>query len=478
MSSKNKIIDPKDPAFRFWQPRPSRREFISTMGMALAGVLISRYGLSNNLIGLPGILKTSGSAKVAATLADNYDSTFIRQRIEHLFDSLGGISDVVQPGDKVGIKINLTGGSGNANNPNLHGIDIRECMWTHPEVLRAVGELLIDSGVSGNDIYIVEAIWDDASFYQFGYSDVMDYLGASVVNLNVAAPYTDFIVKSTGSDYFFYDSFIFNGILDDIDVFVSIPKMKQHYTAGVTHSMKNLIGSTPLNYYQMPDQQGTRSKLHVEGGDAGFHLPRSICDLNMARPIHLAVIDGVKNAVGGEGPWNPTFEPHEDHYLLAGKNAVSTDSIASYIMGNDPEPAQLLRPDGTYCDNHLWLASQKGLGTNIMSEIELVGDGAGSILGIDERENISGENPIILYQNYPNPFRSSTTIRYYLHDSCQVSLVIYNLRGQEISRLVDENNSSGEHIVEWNAGNLQGGVYYARLSVNGFSQVRKMNLVR
>jgi hypothetical protein len=260
----------------------------------------------------------------------------------------------------------------------------------------------------------------------------------------VAAPYTDFIVKSTGSDYFFYDSFIFNGILDDIDVFVSIPKMKQHYTAGVTHSMKNLIGSTPLSYYQMPNQQGTRSKLHVEGGDAGSDLPRSICDLNMARPIHLAVIDGIKNAVGGEGPWNPTFEPHEDYYLLAGKNAVSTDSIASYIMGNDPEPAQLLRPDGTFCDNHLLLASQKGLGTNIMSEIELVGDGASSILGINENDNnISGENPIILYQNYPNPFRLSTTIRYYLHDSCQVSLVIYNLRGQEISRLVNENNASG-----------------------------------
>jgi uncharacterized protein (DUF362 family) len=475
-----KIINPKDFAFRFWHPRPSRREFINTMGVALAGVLISRYGLSNNLIGLHGILKGTRSNMVAATIADNYESTFIRQRVEHLFDSLGGISDVVQPGDKVGIKINLTGGSGWANDPMLNGVDIRECAWTHPEVIRAVGELLIDSGVNGNDIYIVEARWDDACYYQYGYSDVQDYLGAHVINLNVAAPYGDFIIKPTGSDYFFYDSFIMNGILNEIDVFVSIPKMKQHYTAGVTHSMKNLVGCTPLNYYQMPDQQGTRSKLHLEGGEAGFHLPRSICDLNMARPVHLAVIDGVKNAIGGEGPWNPTFEPHEDHFLLAGKNAVSTDSIASYIMGNDPEPAQLLRPDGTYCDNHLWLANQKGLGTNIISEIELVGDGAGSISGIDdENNNNSREYPIKLYQNYPNPFHSSTKIRYYVHDSGpMVSLFIYNHNGQEINRLVNEYISSGEHIVEWNAGNLPGGIYYARLSVNGFSQVRKMNLAR
>jgi hypothetical protein len=333
--------------------------------------------------------------------------------------------------------------------------------------------------VSGNDIYIVEALWDDACYYQYGYSDVQQYLGAQVVNLNLAAPYPNFVIKSTGSDYYFYNSFTLNGILDEIDVFVSIPKMKQHVTAGITHSMKNLVGTTPLSFYQKAARPTDRSWLHAEGGEEDwFHLPRSICDLNMARPIHLAVIDGIKNAVGGEGPWNPTFEPHEDDYLLAGKNAVSTDSIAAYIMGNDPEPPQLTRPDGTLCDNHLWLASQKGLGTNIISGIELVGDGAGSILGIGEEDNAGGNSAVILYQNYPNPFRSSTKIRYHIQDSGLVSLIIYNHKGQEISRLVNENISSGEHISEWNAESQPGGIYYARLRVNGFSLVRKLNLVR
>jgi hypothetical protein len=256
--------------------------------------------------------------------------------------------------------------------------------------------------------------------------------------------------------------------------------MKQHYTAGVTHSMKNLIGSTPLDFYQNPSQPGTRTWLHEQGGEAAwFHLPRSICDLNMARPIHLAVIDGVKNAVGGEGPWNPTFEPHEDHYLLAGKNSVSTDSIASYIMGNDPEPAQLLRPDGTYCDNHLYLANQKGMGTNIMNEIELVGDGAGSVSGIDDGNgDISGNYPVNLYQNQPNPFRSSTKIRYFLQDSGDVSLTVYNDKGQEISRLANGFTSSGEHETEWAANGHSPGLYLVRLNVNGYSLVKKMKLVR
>jgi uncharacterized protein (DUF362 family) len=474
-----KIIDPKDPAIRFWHPeKHSRRQFIGTMGMAMAGVLFSRYGLSDNLLKLPGKLIPGRSNMVAVTQADNYEYTFVRNRVEHLFDSLGGISDVVQPGDKVGIKINLTGGAGWANHPNLYGVDIRECAWTHPEVLRAVGELLIDSGVSGNDIYIVEARWDDACYYQYGYSEVQDYLGAQVVNLNVAAPYPTFINKSTGSDHYYYESFVLNQILDEIDVFVSIPKMKQHYTAGVTHSMKNLIGIAPLDAKKKVLKPYGREWLHAEGGEEDwFHLPRSICDLNMARPIHLAVIDGVKNAVGGEGPWNPTFMPHEDHYLLAGKNAVSTDSIASYIMENDPEPEQLLRPDGTYCDNHLWLASQKGMGTNLMGEIELVGDGAGSVLGIgDENEQNIDKYPVRLYQNHPNPFRESTRIRYFLENACQVSLIIYTVNGQEIKRLVNEPKTSGEHEAEWIADGLPAGTYIVRLQAGKYSLARKMRL--
>lgn len=119
------------------------------------------------------------------------------------------------------------------------------------------------------------------------------------------------------------------------------------------------------------------------------------------------------------------------------------------------------------------------MGTNMISEIRLVGDGAGSILGIDEGDsNNQAASPVILYPNFPNPFRNSTKIRYYLHDPAFVSLIIFNHNGQEISRLANETVSSGEHVAEWIAGSFPAGTYYARLNVNGFKQVRKMNLVR
>lgn len=101
-------------------------------------------------------------------------------------------------------------------------------MWTHPEVLRAVGELLIDSGVSGNDIYIVEALWSTASFNNYGYADVKQSLGAQLVDLNATSPYAGFATLNVGSNSSYYGSFSVNGILKDVDVYVSIPKMKQH----------------------------------------------------------------------------------------------------------------------------------------------------------------------------------------------------------------------------------------------------------
>ncbi len=453
----------------------SRRDFIKLTGLSIASFLAPVSGLTQgwNYLSLFG--GTDSKSKVAATKADNYERAYIRQKVEHLFDSLGGISDIMKTGSTVAIKINLTGGSYWADHPKLNGVDVRECMWNHPEVLRAVGELIIDSGVSPGKITIVESLWDSACYTKYGYLDVQQYLGAQMVNLNNSAPYTSFCTRSTGSNPFFYESFILNQILDEIDVFVSVTKMKQHIIAGMTHSMKNLIGIAPLQFYQMQGDTGTRSKLHHEGGDPVYHLPRSICDLNMARPIHLAVVDGIKNAIGGEGAWAPAFEPYEHQVLLAGKDPVATDSVATKIFWQDPEGEKLLLPDGQLTDNHLYLAHQKAMGTNQLSEIEIVGDGADGIFGVDDDLNSSGSR-VILYQNQPNPFSGNTVIRFFLPDARFIRIKIYNNSGNEICQLTEERYSSGEHEVNWNANGYPSGVYHCVLQANNVSLTKKMVL--
>ena len=83
-----------------------------------------------------------------------------------------------------------------------------------------------------------------------------------------------------------------------------------------------------------------------------------------------------------------------------------------------------------------------------------------------------------LGQNTPNPFNPSTTIRFDLPESSEISLKVYTLLGEEVETLISQNLSAGEHQVDWNAGNLPGGIYLVRLQAGGFVQTRKMILTK
>lgn len=100
-----------------------------------------------------------------------------------------------------------------------------------------------------------------------------------------------------------------------------------------------------------------------------------------------------------------------------------------------------------------------------------------------------GDNPIfvperfLLQQNYPNPFNPSTTIEYELPQDSQVILKIYNVLGQEVRVLLDENQSAGLKTVRWDGRNDSGktvgsGVYLYRIQAGDKIQSRKMLLLR
>jgi hypothetical protein len=85
---------------------------------------------------------------------------------------------------------------------------------------------------------------------------------------------------------------------------------------------------------------------------------------------------------------------------------------------------------------------------------------------------------IELAQNYPNPFNPSTRISYQLPARTYVTLSVYNLLGNEIKTLVNEEQSSGSYTVDFNAGSLAGGVYFCRLNAGSYSVTKKMILVK
>ncbi len=83
-----------------------------------------------------------------------------------------------------------------------------------------------------------------------------------------------------------------------------------------------------------------------------------------------------------------------------------------------------------------------------------------------------------LEQNYPNPFNPSTTILFSIPVEGNVSLKIFNVIGQEVDELVNENLSAGSYSYQWNAQNLTSGVYFYKLVTDSFSEMKKMVLLR
>jgi sugar lactone lactonase YvrE len=83
-----------------------------------------------------------------------------------------------------------------------------------------------------------------------------------------------------------------------------------------------------------------------------------------------------------------------------------------------------------------------------------------------------------LRQNYPNPFNPATIIRYSIPHSSQVQIKVYDILGNEIETLVNEEKSAGTYELTWNAANLSSGVYFYQLKAGSYLQTKKMILLR
>jgi hypothetical protein len=111
-------------------------------------------------------------------------------------------------------------------------------------------------------------------------------------------------------------------------------------------------------------------------GEATLRVPRIVADICAARPIHLGIIDGITSVSGGEGPWCAEAAPMKlttPGVLIFGLNPVSTDAVGTAVMGYpDPRATRPSKPFD-FCDNHLLLAEQAGLGTADLSQIDVRG---------------------------------------------------------------------------------------------------------
>ncbi len=315
-----------------------------------------------------------------------------------MFDQLGGLGGLVR-GKTVAVKLNMTG------SPALRigGRPLGVTHYSHPKV---VGALVHHLGRAGaKRIRLIESAYGtDAPIEEF----MLDS-GWNVRSLQRAAGRVEFENTNTagaGQRYarfpvprgsVIFPAYDLNHSYADTDVFVSVAKLKEHETCGITLTLKNCFGNLPASVYgddageTEPNERPEKGRLLVchmgkrqpsrsapaeidasSSRDAGYRVPRITAELCAARPVHLAIIDGVESIAGGEGPWISGVRPVSPGVLIAGLNPVSTDAVGAAVMGFDPRAVRGEPPFAT-CDNTLLLAERLGVGSADLDRIEVRG---------------------------------------------------------------------------------------------------------
>jgi len=107
----------------------------------------------------------------------------------------------------------------------------------------------------------------------------------------------------------------------------------------------------------------------------------------------------------------------------------------------------------------------------------------GSCIRLDYLTGTEGNNSEIptvfkLYNNYPNPFNPSTSIKYDVPKNTFVNLSVYDILGKLVTNLVSQDMTAGRYDIVWDAKNYASGTYIYRLEAGEFTDVKKMILVK
>ncbi len=389
----------------------TRRDMLAASGLAASGLA------SGSAAAAPA--RSAPTAPVSVAKVASYDVDLVAQ-FERMFDQLGGLGKQVR-GKTVAMKLNLAGAAGRGRRT---GLSAGQTVWVHPNVVAALTAVFGKLGA--RRIRLLESTF--RRNYGAPLEDTMLNDGWDVDVIRNAAPAVEFedtnglglgkqysVLKVKTRRPYIFPAFSVNHSYEDCDFFVSVGKMKNHEEMGITLSMKNLFGITPeLLYGQAPIPPGAsqtvRERVFHYGQVAppagvpqeidpksnryeGWRLPRILTDICGARPVDLAILDGIEALIGGEGAGTPGSKPGKPGLLIAGTNCVCTDAVGAATMGYNPRagrneapfrvyknpkshpPEQLVPPGEThqYADNIMLLGEEAGIGTADLSKIDVRG---------------------------------------------------------------------------------------------------------
>lgn len=198
---------------------------------------------------------------------------------------------------------------------------------------------------------------------------------------------------------------------------------------------------------------------------------------------------------------NPTPMHNVSTELLAtfgnaGLQFTQEDSLRGYLMRGDDVLAGVnipsIQPSGFTTISIPWVPDTTGtmqlyIKTVMSADTDSLNDKSYPFI-INVQPFVSNDDQAVspasnLLSCYPNPFQAETTIRYYVKEATPIKIAIYNLKGQKIKQLTDENKSAGSYSVKWDGTDDKGravsrGIYLCKMCANMHSETRKLFLMK
>lgn len=298
-----------------------------------------------------------------------------------------------------------------------------------------------------------------------GVNNYVDVGNSSVFNIDSAVTYEVWIKPDTG-----LSGFIFNK-------WVNFQEDKQIEYSGdhVYFYLFNVFGGAslvtssivPLHQYThiAASYDGTTAKLYVNG-----NLDTS---KNVSSPVN--------NSSGG---FYIGFNPDRFDVVAPFKGIIDEFRIWNTARSESEIQSTM---NQTLNGNESGLIGywkfDEGTGSTTADQTSNGNDGTISgaiwVPGISSvKDEVGFPKSYSISQNYPNPFNPSTTIRFQLPNSSIVNLKVYDVLGNEIVTLVNEEKPVGEYEVEFNAAGLSSGIYFYKLNAGSFVETKKMILMK
>jgi len=257
--------------------------------------------------------------------------------------------------------------------------------------------------------------------------------------------------------------------------------IKIEYTSDNGASWNEIVASVSAGvgkyFWIIPNITSSLCKIRLTDKD----YPSVVCESDSVFTIYQPVIS-ITSPSGGE-TW--TGDTQEEIIWFSAfvsnvKIELSLDNGGSWRTITSNTPAD----SGKY----LWTVPDT---TSTLCKIRITGidypqaldenDSPFSIdhaVGIETEEDSSIPTEFTLFQNYPNPFNPTTTISYSIPEACFVTLKVYDVLGNEIATLVNGDKSRGIYKIDFNASNITSGIYFYRITTNGFTQTKKMTILK